>query len=1587
MVSNCCSLFLSIISIFIHSSFSQLVNQDIHCPTNHSECFIQCSSYRSCALSTIFCNNSTRCNIICSQKESCVFTTIYHTYFNHHIQIDCLFFDSCKHLAVRFDDTNSNSYINYNYNKFSNRSLVLNSLNISSSPSMILYDIATFSEYTINCLSDSSCESMEIEINEINSVSNYKINSLNLNMNIYCVGIQSCMHMILSVSDNWNSNTSQVWQWDSFTISLFCNNSKSCQDVSVNTQYLKINSRGSNSSFADLYVVCANVDEACVFMDVICPDLIPFNTMYGYLYHTKKCHIHLNDSYHNHISIFSKHGMNTIDLQCNDADERICDGIILYCTEYSNYLYYCDMEYNYLNNNWFCNNYDNLYVFNTNYSYGCDEYIWLNDVAIIHTSKIPHYTNQTSLSCKKYNPSLSLAECYIYCDAPYSCKVHYVYCNDVSLKCHFECSGLQSCKKDQSPKSIYLECSTTPGSICSAVINPQLLQSDYGKFYTNYYVNAKERNYVDFQISHNLIAYIYDYGMSYASFKILNSDDLLHWTDQHDVRSDWRIINMANINTNESYEAQMPLSVDILCDRCYTDWFTIAGYDNNKNISVELECIECSGTDFNFWSITSFEFHCYESCHQALLTFTDSNININCYDHSSCDASSIFLKMSNYSSYIDNTYEYNLNLFNVSSDIKIHSLYGFNQLEINYNFSQEPDMKFYCGLPDYFNQYDNFESIDEIECLKSNPIYESTAVALFEHQFSGQNLTSQITYCSPYQSCAMSQIYCIGDECILHCNGRYSCVYAEIYANYYIRDIKYTQKRLKIYCQNWGACHYLQIFANDIDYVEVNCLNTNSCPRTRIYYSNALNPAKGLNLTCFDITKTELVIPTNDRYYTSCRDLWIYCPFTNCHINIEKALYVNPWDINIFYAKGFNELNLNCQFNPLTNQSTCYDVQYSCNLINVNNSNAVNGEYLYHSTFNRYNGDCIGECCDYVFSYAPTVSPTIAPTVSPSTAPTFPPTSSPTTAPTRSPTIFIFDEYFNATFYIMIDDNSTDITDIKLNNINNTIVEIKEALEYGYLGASSTGKSYDSYSVIIKNLSFRMDRIDVTTQIFVSLGFVKAFVAFTVHNFDFDNNVANRLEKEWDVSSVYFNVYNLSIVQYKESLIYVKELTDYNYNIGTIAFISFTICIWMIGILSLLHTKGKLKCMDKMAGIKPCDDERYMSIIRYGAQTLDLYSDAAFCWELYVFSDTLRDADLTVIRILYTLSFIFFLVPFTINLIVAVIFQKFMGRKLSGFTQNWFNKYSRLFSILVIVSGSVSATLQLVNSSMFGNSFFHSGFSRYELSEMNKFKLLFNVLIENMPQFMIQLFYLNYFKGDIISFTFIVSTCSSIISILSSIMEYFLKRQNTPTFQTKFNIKIVLVTQQQSELQFVQQLHGITEKSYSKSKIEVRDINVKKLHKRGNLRKAIKKNVAKCVCKLSDNFELLYFYQQIDGLTLHGLCSSDDCNKLHELFLKHKQELEKIVKKIYKINGKIQMKNKTDALLAKKYWRVDFIVFDENGCNMLMDNQAIELAEMNPDNKSFRIKNTEKNDGILKSFDIKHQKQRTETVVVEKYED
>ncbi len=81
------------------------------------------------------------------------------------------------------------------------------------------------------------------------------------------------------------------------------------------------------------------------------------------------------------------------------------------------------------------------------------------------------------------------------------------------------------------------------------------------------------------------------------------------------------------------------------------------------------------------------------------------------------------------------------------------------------------------------------------------------------------------------------------------------------------------------------------------------------------------------------------------------------------------------------------------------------------------------------------------------------------------------------------------------------------------------------------------------------------------------------------------------------------------------------------------------------------------------------------------------------------------------------------------------------------------------------------------------------------------------------------------------------------------------------------------------------------------------------------------------------------------------------------------------------------MKNKTDALLAKKYWRVDFIVFDENGRNMLMDNQAIELAEMNPDNKSFRIKNTEKNDGILKSFDIKHQKQRTETVVVEKYED
>eukprot|EP01083_Nonionella_stella_P010425 29710_1 len=1532
-------VFSIVISLVISSNqTAQNSYTSIHCISN-TTCNVECSEPRSCI--AVYCNNSTHCHVSCNGRESCYAARIYHSSFNQDIQIHCLNQHSCDYLQLQHDPTRDVIVTNH-------MSLTFSALAPLSASSVSLSDITTFSDIQITCHSDFSCHSMQIAIDNAN-ISAPTLHPSSLHINISCNGIASCQHLKL-----YSTRTPiESITWDEFVISVVCNGSQSCMYAAIDAQKLRINALPSSASFADLYVYCQSDDSACLYMNIICPELLPFHANYDYLYQEKKCHLIMRNSYQNQIRIVSHHGMKMVDVQCDDEDASVCDGITLHCTEDPNE-YFCSMQYVSTVNEsrWYCDPFDISYIFNADYNYssGCDEYLWYDHVAIIETSQIPQYDPLTSMRCSKYNPLLALDACSIYCDADLSCH-NDIHCDNSTL-CDIQCTGMNSCR-NLDDWQIHVHCPSpfVTQSACSVTLNPLVPISEYGHFYVNYKVHVYRETVLHLTTSHNLSVYLYDYGMKHAIFEVLNiSDQPTNWTDKYDVKSWFRIISFNDTVTT-------PVSIQILCGRCYTDWFEIVDYHHEtRNVSVDLSCTECAGTEFEFWDIASFSFDCYQNCSYAKIQFTDTNANLNCYDEFACNGVQFITNPFDYSHYIDHKYTYNLNLFNTSLNMDLYSLYGFDSLDVNCEYNTDAicdadilDMHFHCGAPDYFHLYHSYDAVNESQCLQFNPLYSSAVISMHEFEYASETIVSEIIYCQVYFSCRAANIICEGDNCVLHCNGIYSCYKVTVHANR-------TQSSLTIYCRDYRACRQMTIYGNDVDYLEINCMAGSTCDSSTIFYAKALQPSKGFNLTCYDISTVQSVLSADDVYYRpSCKRMTIFCPQApgRCHINLVNGLYLNPYGIHIYFARGFSELDLQCFYNPLNNQSTCHDVDYHCKI--SDSSDVYNRSlYQYETTFNDYTGECNGSCCDFIYSHSPTNAPSNAPTIVPSPAPTFSPSYSPTAAPTRYPTSFGFDAYFSAKFYIKMHDISPKLESLTTEEQLN---DISRALEYSYLPASA-GWSYSEYLINITNFTFvwNENKLNLTVQMHSDAQVVSHYVQFTQDNELFKPSVADQLQMAWNVSNLTFGFYADSFEMHVQDTETEDNLSGTDYT--TIVFISFTSFIWLIAILSFLHSKNVLKCLNKLPKIQACDDQQYMNIISFGMQILDVFSDVSFAFEMHSFSNRIShqdEADLTVIRALYSFSFIFCFVPYIINLWFALKFQQMIDHplfnrnknkeRLSTFTRNYFFKFSRVVAIFAIISGSVSSTLQLVNSHLFGHEWFVAGFSRYRLSKMRKFRILFNILLENSPQFCIQMIYFGYFRGrygeSVVSFTFIVSTCSSVISILSCIMAYCLQREWKPEFQTRFNIEITLIKTNDG-------CTAVLERTKSTKSVKIIPKHVKQLHKQGNIRKSVKDNVAKCIGRLTDNFELLYCIQRIDGLTVNGLCSSDAHKELSKLFQDHQVKLQHTIIQIYGLD---------DNHSLNKRWNVNFIVFDYKGRSKGFD--GVECGELDRDHQSIRVTQTE----------------------------
>ena len=135
----------------------------------------------------------------------------------------------------------------------------------------------------------------------------------------------------------------------------------------------------------------------------------------------------------------------------------------------------------------------------------------------------------------------------------------------------------------------------------------------------------------------------------------------------------------------------------------------------------------------------------------------------------------------------------------------------------------------------------------------------------------------------------------------------------------------------------------------------------------------------------------------------------------------------------------------------------------------------------------------------------------------------------------------------------------------------------------------------------------------------------------------------------------------------------------------------------------------------------------------------------------------------------------FTLIPYVANLIVAARIKEIIKDNLAA--KSWFQHKANLFTLLVVFTGGSYSALALVSSNVFGLKIFGCGITRYELRQLGKMKVIYTVIIENIPQLACQLLY-SYTLGEITS-AVALAFIASALSITASTLSYLIERDTS----------------------------------------------------------------------------------------------------------------------------------------------------------------------------------------------------------------
>eukprot|EP01084_Bolivina_argentea_P303790 524596_1 len=449
--------------------------------------------------------------------------------------------------------------------------------------------------------------------------------------------------------------------------------------------------------------------------------------------------------------------------------------------------------------------------------------------------------------------------------------------------------------------------------------------------------------------------------------------------------------------------------------------------------------------------------------------------------------------------------------------------------------------------------------------------------------------------------------------------------------------------------------------------------------------------------------------------------------------------------------------------------------------------------------------ECIGaqcevECsldtgCPQIKSLNPTKTPTNAPSESPSFPPTSSPTFSPSTTPTFSPTFSPtqlptmtnpYDSYIGITYSLR---GLTPISiQFMLQQIYNTTNDIRSIIETGYvvhkLLIEEWRLNYYEFTIeilTINDMSIAHISRDKYSYIYSDEILLKSRILcdkfqcnYIIKDYDkqkFEETVTTKLRVYFNESidtpqNIYNLLFSVKSMDDKPSDLYPASIETPKYFFYAILIISASISL--LGIIALVFNKTS---RPKLPGFNIVDDGKWMALIIFSLQLWDFASDCNLSYELWTTNNIWSDVTILIISVGVTL---FIFIPYTVNLFIAIRIKRVLKNNQAAKT--WFQHRTPFFCILVVLTGGCYASLSLVSSNIFGHSLFSSGLTQYELVKLSKIKVFGTIILENLPQLILQAMYAVHINT--VTQAVGIAFCASILSITVSGLIYLIDRDD-----------------------------------------------------------------------------------------------------------------------------------------------------------------------------------------------------------------